>query len=278
MNGSQAYLSAVEHGLDCPRRQKRLLLQKFSDSTLSELNGSYDELCAQLGQPEEVAEALMECVDPEVLDKSKRKKKIIIGVSVGAVMAAFAVAIGFLGHYYFRARPYVEVDGPFTVITTEPVKISEEEISDEEFEQLMNDVHIDPNLGKKLSAPTPEECTTYTNAQIGFSVAIRSSLYDFLTIQTQETATRSEAAFIYTADESIEQGVSCTLFSIVSAAPDEPFPEDFIELASTADRKFYLCTLSVDDTDSRDSALYHAFDTYRGDFESIRESFQLLEA
>ena len=51
MNGSQAYLSAVEHRLDCPRRQKRLLLQKFSDSTLSELNGSYDELCAQLGQP-----------------------------------------------------------------------------------------------------------------------------------------------------------------------------------------------------------------------------------
>lgn len=149
MNGSQAYLSAVEHGLDCPRRQKRLLLQKFSDSTLSELDGSYDELCAQLGQPEEVAEALMECVDPEVLCKSKRKKKIIIGIGIGAVMAAFAVAIAFLGHYYYRARPYVEVDGPFTLIYTEessePV-----EISDEEFNALIEQAKKDENIEKKI--------------------------------------------------------------------------------------------------------------------------------
>lgn len=142
MNGSQAYLSAVERGLDCPRRQKRLLLQKFSDSTLSELDGSYDELCAQLGQPEAVADALMECVDPEVLCKSKQKKKIIIGVGIGTVIAAFAVAIAFLGHYYYRARPYVEVDGPFTLIYTEessePV-----EISDEEFEALMQQAQND---------------------------------------------------------------------------------------------------------------------------------------
>lgn len=150
MNGSQAYLSAVEHGLDCPRRQKRLLLQKFSDSTLSELNGSYDELCAQLGQPEEVAEALMECVDPEVLYKSKRKKKIIIGVGIGAVMAAFAVAIAVLGHYYFRARPYVEVDGPFTVILTEEETSQPVEISDEEFEALIEQAKNDENIEKKI--------------------------------------------------------------------------------------------------------------------------------
>ena len=128
MNGSQAYLSAVEHRLGCPRRQKRLLLQKFSDSTLSELNGSYDELCAQLGQPEEVAEALMECVDPEVLCKSKRKKKIIIGISIGVVMAILLTAIVILGHYYYRARPYVEVDGHFTVITTDPVPVENDSI------------------------------------------------------------------------------------------------------------------------------------------------------
>lgn len=126
MNGSQAYLSAVEHGLDCPRRQKRLLLQKFSDSTLSELNGSYDELCAQLGQPEEVAEALMECVDPEVLCKSKRKKKIILG---GLIAALLVACIGLFA-YYLHARTILMGDfyiSEITEYTSEPVEISDEE-------------------------------------------------------------------------------------------------------------------------------------------------------
>lgn len=128
MNGSQAYLSAVEHGLDCPRRQKRLLLQKFSDSTLSELNGSYDELCAQLGQPEEVAEALMECVDPEVLDKSKRKKKIILG---GLIAALLVACIGLFA-YYLHARTILMGDfyiSEITEYTSEPVEISDEEFN-----------------------------------------------------------------------------------------------------------------------------------------------------
>ena len=128
MNGSQAYLSAVEHGLDCPRRQKRLLLQKFSDSTLSELDGSYDELCAQLGQPEEVAEALMECVDPEVLDKSKRKKKIILG---GLIAALLVACIGLFA-YYLHARTILMGDfyiSEITEYTSEPVEISDEEFN-----------------------------------------------------------------------------------------------------------------------------------------------------
>lgn len=128
MNGSQAYLSAVEHGLDCPRRQKRLLLQKFSDSTLSELNGSYDELCAQLGQPEEVAEALMECVDPEVLCKSKRKKKIILG---GLIAALLVACIGLFA-YYLHARTILMGDfyiSEITEYTSEPVEISDEEFN-----------------------------------------------------------------------------------------------------------------------------------------------------
>lgn len=128
MNGSQAYLSAVEHGLDCPRRQKRLLLQKFSDSTLSELDGSYDELCAQLGQPEEVAEALMECVDPEILDKSKRKKKIILG---GLIAALLVACIGLFAHY-LHARTILMGDFYISEImeyTSEPVEISDEEFN-----------------------------------------------------------------------------------------------------------------------------------------------------
>lgn len=146
MNGSQAYLSAVEHGLDCPRRQKRLLLQKFSDSTLSELNGSYDELCAQLGQPEEVAEALMECVDPEVLDKSKRKKKIILG---GLIAALLVACIGLFA-YYLHARTILMGDfyiSEITEYTSEPV-----EISDEEFNALIERAK-NKNTEKKISDP-----------------------------------------------------------------------------------------------------------------------------
>lgn len=108
--------------------KKRLLLQKFSDSTLSELNGSYDELCVQLGQPEEVAEALMECVDPEVLSKSKQKKKIILG----GLIAALLVACVGLFAYYLHARTILMGDfyiSEITEYTSEPVEISDEEFN-----------------------------------------------------------------------------------------------------------------------------------------------------
>lgn len=103
-------------------------MQKFSDSTLSELNGSYDELCVQLGQPEEVAEALMECVDPEVLSKSKQKKKIILG----GLIAALLVACVGLFAYYLHARTILMGDfyiSEITEYTSEPVEISDEEFN-----------------------------------------------------------------------------------------------------------------------------------------------------
>lgn len=124
MTGVQTYLSAVEHALDCPRKQKKLLVQQFSDSTLSELDGSYEELCMQFGQPDAVADELMECVDPEVLHKSTRNKKIFIG----AIIAVLALACISLGYYFLRASPYVEIDGKFTVITTEPKAIPNDSV------------------------------------------------------------------------------------------------------------------------------------------------------
>lgn len=42
----------------------------------------------------------MECVDPEVLDKSKRKKKIILG---GLIAALLVACIGLFA-YYLHAR------------------------------------------------------------------------------------------------------------------------------------------------------------------------------
>lgn len=119
-------------------------MQKFSDSTLSELNGSYDELCAQLGQPEEVAEALMECVDPEVLCKSKRKKKIILG---GLIAALLVACIGLFA-YYLHARTILMGDfyiSEITEYTSEPV-----EISDEEFNALIEQAKKDENIEKKI--------------------------------------------------------------------------------------------------------------------------------
>lgn len=43
-------------------------------------------------------------------------------------MAVLVTAIVILGHYYYRARPYVEVDGHFTVITTDPVPVENDSI------------------------------------------------------------------------------------------------------------------------------------------------------
>lgn len=124
MNGSQAYLAAVGRELHCPRKQKQLLLHEFSQNTLSEYTLDYDALCQTIGMPKQVAAELLTCVDPDILRKSKRHKKFL----VGGIIAALAVACIYLGYYFLRASPYVEIDGAFTVITTGAVEVEPDSI------------------------------------------------------------------------------------------------------------------------------------------------------
>lgn len=86
----------------------------------------------------------MECVDPEVLDKSKRKKKIILG---GLIAALLVACIGLFA-YYLHARTILMGDfyiSEITEYTSEPV-----EISDEEFNALIEQAKKDENIEKKI--------------------------------------------------------------------------------------------------------------------------------
>lgn len=70
----------------------------------------------------------MECVDPEALCKSKRKKKIILG----GLIAALLVACVGLFAYYLHARTILMGDfyiSEITEYTSEPVEISDEEFN-----------------------------------------------------------------------------------------------------------------------------------------------------
>ena len=146
MNGSQAYLAAVGRELHCSRKQKQLLLHEFSQNTLSEYTLDYDALCQTIGMPKQVAAELLTCVDPDILRKSKRNKKFL----VGAIIAVLLLACIYLGYYFLRASPYVEVDGRFTVITTGAETSDPVEISDEEFEALLQQSKKDENIEKKV--------------------------------------------------------------------------------------------------------------------------------
>ena len=89
---------------------------------------------------------LLTCVDPDILRKSKRNKKFL----VGAIIAVLLLACIYLGYYFLRASPYVEVDGRFTVITTGAETSDPVEISDEEFEALLQQSKKDENIEKKV--------------------------------------------------------------------------------------------------------------------------------
>lgn len=148
MTGTKAYLSAVDRALDCLRSLRRELLDGLH-TNLSDSDDDYGTLCAIYGAPDAAAQELLECVDPEVLRKTKKKKRIIISSLVAATLVVAISACAFLGRYYAIAREYVEVDGDFVVVTT--MEVSEEkEISDAEFQQLMEQAKKGENIEKTI--------------------------------------------------------------------------------------------------------------------------------
>lgn len=105
MTGTKAYLSAVDRALDCPRSLRRELLDGLHTNLLDS-DDDYGTLCAIYGAPDAAAQELLECVDPEVLRKTKKKKRILFG----SVIAALAIVCGSLFAYYLHAQDVIAGD------------------------------------------------------------------------------------------------------------------------------------------------------------------------
>ena len=113
------YFRRLERALDCPRGVRRHFLERtrqMAEDFLQERpEATVQEAAGYLGEPGELAQGFLETLDPEVLAKHRRRKKVLHWG-----LAALAVAIIlFLGAWvcellWFRMIP-VEVIDTLTV-------------------------------------------------------------------------------------------------------------------------------------------------------------------
>ena len=76
---------------------------------------SYNELCAKVGNPEQIAEQLLESVDETEIAVSKRKHRFVITLVIGILI----VLLLLLAAYYIHAQQVIRGDFYFTRSNTE---------------------------------------------------------------------------------------------------------------------------------------------------------------
>ena len=106
------YVRAVSRKLICSKATRSKLLNGLKQelSAYSEL--SYNELCAKVGNPEQIAEQLLESVEIAV---SKRKHRFVITLVIGILI----VLLLLLAAYYIHAQQVIRGDFYFTRSNTE---------------------------------------------------------------------------------------------------------------------------------------------------------------
>lgn len=112
------YVRAVSRKLICSKATRSKLLNGLKQelSAYSEL--SYNELCAKVGNPEQIAEQLLESVDETEIAVSKRKHRFVITLVIGILI----VLLLLLAAYYIHdihAQQVIRGDFYFTRSNTE---------------------------------------------------------------------------------------------------------------------------------------------------------------
>ena len=100
------YVRAVSRKLICSKATRSKLLNGLKQelSAYSEL--SYNELCAKVGNPEQIAEQLLESVDETEIAVSKRKHRFVITLVIGILI----VLLLLLAAYYIHAQQVIRGD------------------------------------------------------------------------------------------------------------------------------------------------------------------------
>ena len=107
------YVRAVSRKLICSKATRSKLLNGLKQelSAYSEL--SYNELCAKVGNPEQIAEQLLESVDETEIAVSKRKHRFVITLVIGILIVLLLLLAAqqvIRGDFYFT-RSNTESDG-----------------------------------------------------------------------------------------------------------------------------------------------------------------------
>lgn len=107
------YVRAVSRKLICSKATRSKLLNGLKQelSAYSEL--SYNELCAKVGNPEQIAEQLLESVDETEIAVSKHRFVITLVIGILIVLLLLLAA------YYIHAQQVIRGDFYFTRSNTE---------------------------------------------------------------------------------------------------------------------------------------------------------------
>ena len=118
----EEYFRALERCLDCPGEDRERFLaqaRRMADDFLQgKPDATPDEVAGCLGEPEELAQCFLEELDPELLERRKRRRKLgrrILAGVVAAVVVALCISVGWLATH----RHQVEVTERLVVYTEE---------------------------------------------------------------------------------------------------------------------------------------------------------------
>ena len=89
MKGQTArrYVRAVSHKLICSKATRIKLLDGLYQELSAYSALSFDELCAEVGNPDQTAKQLMEGISGAEIMAAKHKRRLIIGLIVGLFIA-----------------------------------------------------------------------------------------------------------------------------------------------------------------------------------------------
>ena len=118
----EEYFRALERCLDCPGEDwERFLAQarRMADDFLQgKPDAAPDEVAGCLGEPEELAQCFLEELDPELLERRRRRRKLgrrILAGVIAAVVVALCISVGWLATH----RHQVEVTERLVVYAEE---------------------------------------------------------------------------------------------------------------------------------------------------------------
>ena len=118
------YFRRVEDRLKCPKKRRHSLLNRIhraaEEFAAENPEATADETAEYLGDPAEVAQELMETLDPEELECYQRQKKIGTWLVIGLLIVALVAAGIWIVRLEHDTSPVEVID---TLVIYEEVKI-----------------------------------------------------------------------------------------------------------------------------------------------------------
>lgn len=101
------YFHSLERFLDCPKTTRRPFLDRtrrmIQDFIQSKPDATSQEVANFLGDPRELAQGFLETLDPEMLERYYRRKKLLLRGCI-ALLAVALVAVSVFG-IFFKKTP-----------------------------------------------------------------------------------------------------------------------------------------------------------------------------